>query len=130
MLNLFDRNGNDAEIVKVSRTQTRNGAYLYHVILNFKQANYNAVKATAYVDPAKSDKMKRLMRVYDRFQAGDQVHANLYQHNKNFIDIYRLQLIKNEAPKPAEPSPVEQPVVTQTINNAANDSFFDQMIDL
>ena len=122
MLNLFDRNGNDAEIVAVSRTQTRNGAYLYHVTLNFKQENYNAVKATAYIDPEKSDKMKRLMRVYDRF--------HLYQHNKNFIDIYRLQLIKNEAPKPAEPSLVEQPVVTQTISNAANDSFFDQMIEL
>lgn len=124
MLNLFDRNGNDAEIVKVSRTQTRNGAYLYHVILDFKQPNYTAVKATAYVDPEKSDKMKRLMHVYERFQAGDQVHANLYQHNKNFIDIYRLQLIKNETPK-EKPAPVVQPVA-----NPADDTFFDQMIKL
>lgn len=125
MLNLFDRNGNDAEIVAVSRTQTRNGAYLYHVTLNFKQANYNAVKATAYVDPEKSDKMKRLMHVYDRFQTGDQVHANLYQHNKNFIDIYRLQLIKPEAPKP-----VTAPGMVQPVSAPADDSFFDQMINL
>ena len=65
------------------------------------------------------------MHVYERFQAGDQVHANLYQHNKNFIDIYRLQLIKPEKPKAAEPAPVVQPVA-----NPADDTFFDQMINL
>lgn len=117
MLNLFDRNGNDATIVNINRTTTRNGAYLYHVTLNFNPQNSNVV-ATAYVDPSKSAKMERLMHVYDRFKAGDSVHANLYQHNSNFIDIYRLQLNKPQA----APQPVES-VPKPTVDSAALDGL-------
>lgn len=138
MLNLFDRNGNDAKIVKISQTKTRNGAYLYHVTLDFDEAHRN-ITATAYVDPNKSTKMQRLMHVYDRFQAGDKVHANLYQHNRNFIDIYRLQLIKDEQPaqqantsSQANVTPDTKAAATKQSQPADNSQFnqalFDEMM--
>lgn len=104
MIDIYSHAGNPATIKDVYKTNTRNGATLYHFTLQFEDSS--KVKAVAYIDPQLNEKMKKLSQVYEQFKPGDKVHANLYQSG-NFTDVYRLQKPKRKAKRAKKPRPIQ-----------------------